>query len=73
MNFLFKGPAKWWESLFNMLSRNATIIILPNSSCLLLAERETLNGLSMLDPLTGLYNRRGLQKSAGYVTGAGQP
>lgn len=27
----------------------------------LLAEKETLNDLSMLDPLTGLYNRRGLQ------------
>nr|WP_318383102.1 diguanylate cyclase [uncultured Enterobacter sp.] len=27
----------------------------------LLEERETLNDLSMLDPLTGLYNRRGLQ------------
>jgi diguanylate cyclase (GGDEF)-like protein len=27
----------------------------------LLAERETLNDLSMLDPLTGLYNRRGFQ------------
>ncbi|WP_312456257.1 GGDEF domain-containing protein [Pseudescherichia sp.] len=27
----------------------------------LLAERKTLNDLSMLDPLTGLYNRRGLQ------------
>ncbi|HBD7023362.1 TPA: GGDEF domain-containing protein [Citrobacter koseri] len=27
----------------------------------LLEERETLNGLSMLAPLTGLYNRRGLQ------------
>ena len=27
----------------------------------LLAERETLTDLSMLDPLTGLYNRRGLQ------------
>ncbi|KNC89100.1 GGDEF domain-containing protein [Trabulsiella odontotermitis] len=27
----------------------------------LIAERETLNDLSMLDPLTGLYNRRGLQ------------
>ncbi|MRS15328.1 diguanylate cyclase [Enterobacteriaceae bacterium RIT691] len=27
----------------------------------LLAERQTLNDLSMLDPLTGLYNRRGLQ------------
>lgn len=25
------------------------------------AERETLNDLSMMDPLTGLYNRRGLQ------------
>ena len=30
----------------------------------LLEERETLNGLSMLDPLTGLYNRRGLQREA---------
>ncbi|WP_072570430.1 GGDEF domain-containing protein [Enterobacter sp. SA187] len=29
--------------------------------CRLLEERETLNDLSMLDPLTGLYNRRGLQ------------
>ncbi len=27
----------------------------------LLEERQTLNDLSMLDPLTGLYNRRGLQ------------
>lgn len=27
----------------------------------LLEERETLNDLSMLDPLTGLYNRRGFQ------------
>ncbi|MRS90611.1 diguanylate cyclase [Enterobacteriaceae bacterium RIT714] len=27
----------------------------------LLEERETLNDLSMMDPLTGLYNRRGLQ------------
>ena len=27
----------------------------------LLEERNTLNDLSMLDPLTGLYNRRGLQ------------
>ncbi|MBJ9863279.1 MULTISPECIES: GGDEF domain-containing protein [Citrobacter] len=27
----------------------------------LLAEKETLTDLSMLDPLTGLYNRRGLQ------------
>ena len=27
----------------------------------LLQERKTLNDLSMLDPLTGLYNRRGLQ------------
>lgn len=27
----------------------------------LLEERETLNDLSMLDPLTGLYNRRGLK------------
>lgn len=27
----------------------------------LLKERNTLNDLSMLDPLTGLYNRRGLQ------------
>lgn len=27
----------------------------------LLEERETLSGLSMLDPLTGLYNRRGFQ------------
>lgn len=27
----------------------------------LLRERNTLNDLSMLDPLTGLYNRRGLQ------------
>ncbi len=27
----------------------------------LLQERNTLNDLSMLDPLTGLYNRRGLQ------------
>ncbi|EAO7733157.1 GGDEF domain-containing protein [Salmonella enterica] len=32
-----------------------------NEQGLRLAERETLNGLSMLDPLTGLYNRRGLQ------------
>ena len=28
----------------------------------LLQERNTLNDLSMLDPLTGLYNRRGLQQ-----------
>jgi hypothetical protein len=27
----------------------------------LMQERKTLNDLSMLDPLTGLYNRRGLQ------------
>ncbi len=27
----------------------------------LLEERETLTDLSMMDPLTGLYNRRGLQ------------
>lgn len=27
----------------------------------LMEERETLNDLSMIDPLTGLYNRRGLQ------------
>ncbi|MDR8406700.1 diguanylate cyclase, partial [Acinetobacter baumannii] len=27
----------------------------------LMHERNTLNDLSMLDPLTGLYNRRGLQ------------
>lgn len=27
----------------------------------LMAEREILNGLSMFDPLTGLYNRHGLQ------------
>ncbi|STV83099.1 diguanylate cyclase [Klebsiella michiganensis] len=32
----------------------------------LLKERNTLNDLSMLDPLTGLYNRRGLQKPAGH-------
>ncbi|VEB50859.1 diguanylate cyclase [Salmonella enterica subsp. enterica] len=54
-------PCQWWESLFNMLSRNATII-LPNSSCLSCwPSGKPLNGLSMLDPLTGLYNRRGLQ------------
>lgn len=31
----------------------------------LLEERETLTDLSMMDPLTGLYNRRGLQSRLG--------
>ena len=30
----------------------------------LMHERNTLNDLSMLDPLTGLYNRRGLQTAS---------
>ncbi len=38
------------------------MIILPGALMnRLMQERKTLNDLSMLDPLTGLYNRRGLQ------------
>ncbi|MCT4701894.1 GGDEF domain-containing protein [Enterobacteriaceae bacterium H20N1] len=37
----------------------------------LLEEKETLNDLSMIDPLTGLYNRRGFQNRLENVLAAG--